>query len=56
MEVQFTGVEKVLFKATYEFALNIEKLSEADATEKAMNKILSKRALSIKVKRSEYGH
>ena len=56
MQVQFTGAEKVLFKATYEFALNVEKLTEAEATEKAMNKILSKRALATKVKRSEYGH
>ena len=56
MQAQFTGVEKVLFKATYEFALNVEKLTEAEATEKAMNKILSKRALATKVKRSEYGH
>ena len=56
MQVQFTGAERVLFKATYEFALNVEKLTEEQATEKAMNKILSKRALSKKVKRSEYGH
>ena len=56
MQVQFTGAERVLFKMAYEFALNVEKLSDADATEKAMNKILSKRALSTKVKRSEYGH
>ena len=56
MQVQFTGAERVLFKATYEFALNVEKLTEEQATEKAMNKILSKRALAIKVKRSEYGH
>ncbi len=56
MQVQFTGAERVLFNMTYEFALNIEKLSEEHAREKAMNKILSKRALATKVKRSEYGH
>ena len=50
MNIEFTGAERVLFKATYEFALNIEKLTEAEATEKAMNKILSVRALSKKVK------
>lgn len=56
MEVQFTGAEKVLYKVTYAFALNHEKLTEEQARERAMNKILSKRALSTKVKRSEYGH
>ena len=56
MNIEFTGAERVLFKATYEFAINAEKLSEADATEKAMNKILSKRAMSNKLRRSEYGH
>ena len=50
MNVEFTGAEKVLFKATYEFAINIEKLSHDEATEKAMNKILSKRALVKKIK------
>lgn len=53
---QFTSTERVIFKATFNFALNVEKLSEADATEKAMNKVLSMRALSKKVRRSEYGH
>jgi hypothetical protein len=50
MNVEFTGAEKVLFKATYEFAINIEKLSHDEATEKAMNKIIMKRALAKKVK------
>lgn len=56
MQTQFTGAEKVLFKATYQFALDVLKLTEAEATEQAMNKILSTRALSKKVKRFEYGH
>jgi hypothetical protein len=50
MSIEFTGAERVLFKAEYDFALNIEKLTEAEATEKAMNKILSVRALSKKIK------
>jgi uncharacterized protein (DUF2344 family) len=50
MKLEFTNAEKVLFKATYDFAIKYEKLSEADATEKAMNKILSKRALATKLK------
>ena len=56
MTTTFTGAEKVLFKATYQFAIDMLKLTEAEATEKAMDKILSTRALSKKVKRSEYGH
>ena len=50
MNIEFTGAEKVLFKATYEFAVNIEKLSHEDATEKAMNKVIMKRALAKKIK------
>lgn len=45
MNKEFTGAERVLFKATYEFAINVEKLSKEEATEKAMNKIIMKRAL-----------
>jgi len=39
----------------YEFAINVEKLTEAEAREAGMNKVLSKRALSKKVKQFEYG-
>lgn len=46
MNIEFTNVERVLFKATYEFAINAEKLSEKDAIEKAMNKVLQKRAMA----------
>ena len=49
MNIEFTGAERVLFKVAYEFAINVEKLSEAEAREKAMNKILAKRALATKV-------
>lgn len=44
MQIEFTGAERVLFKVTYEFGVNVEKLSEKEATEKAMNKIIQKRA------------
>ena len=50
MNIEFTGAEKVLFKATYDFAINFEKLSVADATEKAMNKVIMKRAMAKKIK------
>lgn len=50
MKIEFTNAERVLFKATFEFAVNVLKLSEADATEKAMNKILQKRSLATKIK------
>ena len=54
MNIKFTSAEQVLFKATYKFAVEVEKLSEADATEKAMNKILSKRALANKLAKSNF--
>jgi hypothetical protein len=50
MNVEFTGAEKVLFKATYEFAINIEKLSHDDAIEKAMNKVIMRRAMAKELK------
>jgi len=56
MQVQFTGAERVLFKMAYEFAINVERLSEAEARQRGLDKVLSKRSLSTKVKRSEYGH
>jgi hypothetical protein len=49
MKKEFTGAERVLFKMTYEFAINVEKLSEEEAIEKAMNKIIQKRALGTQL-------
>ena len=49
MNVKFTGAEKVLFKISYEFAINVEKLSEEDAIEKAMNKVIMTRALGTQL-------
>ena len=51
MNIEFTGAERVLFKMAYEFAINVEKLSEAEAREAGMNKVLSKRSLVTKVAR-----
>lgn len=50
MNIEFTGAERVLFNATYEFAVNVEKLSEIEAREKAMNKVIAKRAMVKKLK------
>jgi hypothetical protein len=54
MNVKFTGAEKVLFKMTYEFAINVEKLSEEDAIEKAINKVIMKRALGKQLKKEGF--
>jgi hypothetical protein len=56
MQNKFTGVEKVLFKATFEFAINVEKLSVVEAIEKAMNKIVNKRALGVKLAKKGQVH
>lgn len=50
MNIEFTGTERVLYNVTYEFAINVEKLSEKEAREKAMNKIIKTRALGKKIK------
>jgi len=50
MNVTFTSAEKVLFKATYDFAINVEKLSHDEATEKAMNKVIMRRAMAKELK------
>jgi hypothetical protein len=43
--MEFTGSERVLFKFAYDFAINVQKLTEAEAREAGRNKVLSKRAL-----------
>lgn len=53
MNVNFTGPERVLYKITFEHALNVEKLTHQQAQEKAMAKILNKRAL---VKKLNFKH
>jgi hypothetical protein len=44
-----TGPEKVLYKATYNFAIEVLKLSEEDARTEAELKIKQKRKLANKV-------
>jgi hypothetical protein len=46
----YTSTERVLFNATFNFALKVEKLSEAEALEQAKNKIIKKRALGKTIK------
>lgn len=47
---QLTGPEKVLYRATYQFALKELQLSEDQAREMAEHKILKKRALGKTIK------
>ena len=47
---QLTGPEKVLYKASYNFAIEVLKLTEDQAQEMAEQKILKKRALGKKIK------
>jgi len=54
MTKEFTSTEKVLFKATRQYAIEVLKVSEVDANEMAMNKIISTRALSKKVAKSGF--
>lgn len=56
MNIKFTSAETVLFKATFQFAINVEKLSEAEATERAMNKVLLKRAFATKLSKKGQVH
>jgi hypothetical protein len=51
MTTQFTSAEKVLFKATFNFWIK-NGLTESEANEKAMNKIIQKRSVvkSLKFK------
>jgi hypothetical protein len=46
-DIKLSVVEKVLFNATYEFATTVEKLSHEEATKKAMDKVIAKRALAL---------
>ena len=48
--MNLTGPEKVLWKANYKFAIEILKFSEERATQKALDKIASTRAMALKLK------
>ena len=45
-ELTMTGAERALYAATLEFALHVVKMSEAEAREAAVNKILKTRSLT----------
>ena len=47
---QLTGAEKAIYKGTYDFAIRYEKLSPAEATQKAEQKIIQKRGMASKIK------
>jgi hypothetical protein len=50
MQVEFTNAERILYKMAYDFAINVEKLTEAEAKERGMNKVLQKRAMAKSIK------
>ena len=49
MKVEFTSPEKVLYRTTYEFAVEVLKVSEQEARDMAMHKVLNKRAMARQV-------
>jgi hypothetical protein len=51
MNVEYTGAERVLFRMAYDFAINVERLSEAEAQQRGRDKVLAKRSLRNKVSR-----
>lgn len=46
-DIKLSVVEEILFNVTYEFATTVEKLSHEEATKKAMDKVIAKRALAL---------
>jgi hypothetical protein len=48
-ELSMNGVERVLYAASYNFALNVEKLSHEEAVQAGINKVLSKRKLGKRI-------
>ena len=44
------GVERVLYAASYNFALNVQKLTHEEAVQAGINKVLSKRKLGNRIK------
>lgn len=49
-ELSMNGVERVLYAASYNFALNVQKLTEEEAVQAGINKVLSKRKLGNRIK------
>ena len=56
MNIEMTGAEQVLYKVQYKFACDVLELSEPEAREMAMQKIIKTRTLGKQLKRTEYGH
>jgi hypothetical protein len=48
--ITMNGVERVLYAASYNFALNVQKLTEEEAVQAGINKVLSKRKLGNRIK------
>ena len=53
--MEMTGAEQVLYKVQYKFACDVLELSEPEAREMAMQKIIKTRTLGKQLKRTEYG-
>lgn len=51
MNIEFTSQERVLYRMEYEFAINVRKVTEVEAREQAMNKILEGRSLVKKLRK-----
>ena len=48
--ITMNGVERALYAASYNFALNVAKLSHDEAVQAGINKVLSKRELGNRIK------
>ena len=45
-QLNFNSVEKALFKASFDFAIKYEKLSQPEAEERGIEKVMKKRAMA----------
>ena len=48
--ITMNGVERALYAASYNFALNVAKMSHDEAVQAGINKVLSKRELGNRIK------
>jgi hypothetical protein len=49
-QLNFNSVEKVLFKATVDFAMTYEKLTLSEAEERGIEKVMQKRSMAKNIK------
>lgn len=49
-QLNFNSVEKVLFKATVDFAMTYEKLTLPEAEERGIEKVMQKRSMAKNLK------